>query len=230
MKTELDQNASIESARASADSAQSDLNKLDKDITDLRIKINQTGMLHVVAPRDGTVFRLHATEGTYLKAGSPLCTIVPESDNLVVEMLVDGNDMPLIRDREVAPDGSVIVKGSPVRLQFEGWPAIQFAGWPSVAIGTFGGEVIFVDAMDNGNGFFRVLVAPDPDVISDAQGNTEEISWPAPPVLRQGVGAQGWVLLERVPLWFEVWRQLNGFPPSIKENNKFKVKAKIKAK
>lgn len=230
LKTELDQYAAIENARASADSAQSDLNKLDKEITDLRIKINQTGTLNVIAPRDGIVFRLQATEGTYLKAGSPLCTIVPESDDLVVEMWVDGNDMPLIREREVTPDGSVLEMGSPVRLQFEGWPAIQFAGWPSVAIGTFGGEVIFVDAMDNGNGQFRVLVAPNPDKITDAKGNTDEISWPAAPVMRQRVAAQGWVLLERVPLWFEVWRQLNGFPPSVRENNKFKVKAEVKAK
>jgi hypothetical protein len=31
--------------------------------------------------------------------------------------------------------------------------------------------------------------------------------------LRQGARANAWVLLEQVPLWFEFWRQINGFPP-----------------
>jgi hypothetical protein len=89
-------------------------------------------------------------------------------------------------------------------VQFVGWPAIQFAGWPSVAVGTFGGEVMLVDATDNGQGKFRILVRPDP----------KEDSWPGRTYLRQGVRANGWVLLRTVPLWFELWRQFNGFPPT----------------
>ena len=93
--------------------------------------------------------------------------------------------------------------GREVRLQFEGWPAVQFVGWPSAARGTFGGIVTVVDSHDNGKGKFRVLVEPDPN----------DVSWPSRRYLRQGVQVKGWVLLDEVSLGFEIWRQLNGFPP-----------------
>ena len=89
--------------------------------------------------------------------------------------------------------------------QFEGWPAVQFSGWPSVAVGTFGGVVAFVDAAGDGQGKFRVLVVPDPN----------EPPWPDGKNLRQGGKAKGWVMLNTVPLAYELWRQLNDFPPSI---------------
>ena len=92
-----------------------------------------------------------------------------------------------------------------MRLQFEGWPALQFSGWPSIAVGTFGGRVPLVDPTDNGKGKFRVLVEPDPD----------EQQWPSHRFLRQGVRANGWVLLNVVPIGYELWRQFNGFPPVI---------------
>jgi hypothetical protein len=92
-----------------------------------------------------------------------------------------------------------------VRLQFEGWPAVQFVGWPSVAVGTFGGEVIAVDAADDGRGRFSIIVAPD----------VQDERWPGARFLRQGVRAKAWVLLRQVPLWLELWRQLNGFPPVV---------------
>lgn len=225
IKTKLDMTASIESMQASLDNARGDLNKVEREWTDLQIKINQTGRQLVVSPRDGYVIRLQVNEGTFLKTGSPLCTVIPETDNFVVELWVDGNDMPLIQERVLSPSGEILKYGSPVRLQFEGWPAIQFVGWPSVAIGTFGGEVIFVDKADNGQGKFRVLVAPDPDIIP-GQGNEKQvINWPESPVMRQGILAQGWVLLERVPLWFEIWRQMNGFPPSLNKDNPIRKNA-----
>jgi hypothetical protein len=40
-------------------------------------------------------------------------------------------------------------------------------------------------------------------------------SWPSERFLRQGVRANGWVMLSQVPLWYEIWRQLNGFPPVV---------------
>ncbi len=220
VKTRLDMNASLEKTLATVESARSDLNKVEKEYNDLIIKINQTGRQSVTAPRDGVVFRVSVTQGSFVKSSSPMCIIIPESENLVVEMWVDGNDMPLIQEREVDENGKVLQEGSPVRLQFEGWPAIQFVGWPSVAVGTFGGEVVFVDATDNGKGMFRVLVAPHPDEIPDGQGGIKQVLWPHQPILRQGVLAHGWVLLERVPLWYEVWRQLNGFPPALSEESK----------
>jgi hypothetical protein len=110
-----------------------------------------------------------------------------------VQLWLNGNDVPLVEP------------GRHVRLQFEGWPAVQFAGWPSIAVGTFGGEIVSIDAADDGAGKFRVLIRPD--------GSDQP--WPDVRYLRQGVRANGWVLLNRVPLWFEVWRRLNGFPPVV---------------
>ena len=92
----------------------------------------------------------------------------------------------------------------------------RFAGWPAVAVGTFGGEVVSVDATDNGRGKFRVLIKPDPT----------DKPWPEERFLRQGVRANSWVLLNRVPLWFEVWRQLNGFPPVISMEKEGESKSK----
>ena len=127
-----------------------------------------------------------------LKEGDALFTIVPDTSERVVELWVSGNDMPLIR------------KGDHVRLQFEGWPAVQFAGWPSVAVGTFGGEVAAIDPADDGKGKFRVQVKPP-----------RTRSGPPNDYLRQGVRANGWVMLSQVRLGYEIWRQLNGFPPVI---------------
>jgi hypothetical protein len=92
-----------------------------------------------------------------------------------------------------------------VRLQFEGWPAVQFTGWPSVAVGTFGGVVTLIDATDDGQGKFRIVVTPDP----------RDEPWPSGRYLRQGVRANGWVLLGQVTLGYELWRRFNGFPPVV---------------
>ena len=134
-----------------------------------------------------------------------------------VEVLLDGNDMPLIQAREVDAQGTVLKPGSPARVQFEGWPALQVIGWPSIAVGTFGGEVVVVDPTDNGKGKFRALIAPKPDLVSRSSGKTQVRHWPDERWLRQGVRANGWVLLQQVPLWYELWRQMNGFPPVLTE-------------
>jgi hypothetical protein len=114
----------------------------------------------------------------------------------VVEIYLDGNDTPLVH------------QGDPVRLQFEGWPAVQWVGWPSVAVGTFGGKVIMVDSTDSGAGKFRILVEADP----------ADEPWPAKQYLRQGVNAKGFVLLREVSLGYEFWRRLNGFPIKVADD------------
>ncbi len=147
----------------------------------------------IKAPTDGTILRVVGRlGGEQVSRGEVLAVLVPQTEDRAVELHVDGNDAALIK------------AGSPVRLQFEGWPAVQFSGWPSVAVGTFGGRVAFVDASDDGRGDFRIVVVPDAD----------DSPWPAASYLRQGVLAKGWVLLNRVSLGFEVWRQFNGFPPT----------------
>lgn len=212
-KTELDGEADLNSTRASVESARSDSASAAQSLASLRSKVNESNMLSVVAPRDGVVFRVDATEGTFLSAGKPLATIVPETSDRMVELWIDGNDIPLVQSREVAEDGTVVSEGSLARLQFEGWPAVQFIGWPSVARGTFGGEVVLIDPTDDGTGRFRVLVAPRTDIIDE----DETVEWPGARWLRQGVQVNGWILLNRVPLWFEIWRNLNGFPPALTE-------------
>lgn len=166
---------------------------IQKEIRELDVKLSELDRLTITAPRDGTIFRMPIYErGQLVKEGDPLFTIVPDTTERAVELWISGNDVPLLRE------------GQHVRLQFEGWPAVQFTGWPSVAVGTFGGKVVSVDATDNGKGKFRVLVGPETD--SD---------WPSERFLRQGVRVNGWVMLSQVSLGYEIWRQLNGFPPAL---------------
>ena len=187
-----DFSTSIENAQGTAASGQGDIANAMGELNRLDVQIARQSQQKVLAPRDGTIFRLLAQPfSELLKAGESLAILIPETSDPTVELLMDGNDAPLIQ------------AGAKVRVQFEGWPAIQFAGWPSVAVGTFAGEVLLVDSTDNGQGKFRILVKPDPN----------DEPWPARRYLRQGVRANGWVLLRTVPLWFELWRQFNGFPP-----------------
>lgn len=158
------------------------------------ISLARQNMQRIVAPRDGTIFRLPVnSQSQMIKQGDPLLVIVPHTSQRAVELWVDGRDAPLITHR------------SSVRLEFEGWPAIQVPGWAQVGVGTFEGEISFVDPTDNGSGHFRIMVVHKP-------GTPE---WPSARFLRQGISAKGWVLLERVTIGYELWRLLNGFPPRI---------------
>jgi adhesin transport system membrane fusion protein len=201
-RTGRDYDAAISATRASRRSAESDVAAAERDIAGVDIQISKNSQQVVTAPRDGIVLSVSATDGSYLEPGSLICVVIPDTEARYVEAWIDGMDMPLVTPRSVASDGTV-VPGSPARLQFEGWPAIQSIGWPSLAVGTFGGEVISVDATDDGSGRFRIVVAAD----------SNDQAWPDGRFLRQGVRAKAWVLLNRVPAWREIWRQLNGFPP-----------------
>jgi len=186
--------ARIDSARGSRESAAESLAALRERLAALEVRIAQQNTQLITAPRDGTIMRLFASPGAELvRAGDPLLQLVPDTETRAVELWVDGNDVPLIQS------------GRDVRLQFEGWPAVQFSGWPSVAVGTFGGRVALVDQSDDGQGRFRLLVVPNPD----------DSPWPESAQLRQGVRARGFVLLDRVSLGYELWRQANGFPPTV---------------
>jgi multidrug resistance efflux pump len=172
-----------------------EISKIKNEIEKLETLIARQETQEVVAPRNGYIMRLVAyNNSAVVKQGETLFTIVPETDHPAVQVWVNGNDAPLISP------------GRHVRLQFEGWPAAQFSGWPSVAVGTFGGKVALVDPTDDGAGKFRVIIVPD----------EIDAAWPAFPYLRQGVRAHGWVLLDQVPLGYELWRRMNGFPPSLK--------------
>jgi len=212
-RTSNDFDATIAATHAQKGSAHGDAASAERDLSVIDVQINQTQRQIVEAPREGIVLQVAATDGTYLRPGSLICVIIPETDSRFVEVWVDGNDMPLIHARR--QENGVVLPGSPVRLAFEGWPAVQMIGWPQLAIGTFGGEVVFVDATDDGMGRFRVVVGPAEDVVNrgDGQGPVK-VGWPDKDRwLRQGVRANAWIMLDEVPLWFELWRQINGFPP-----------------
>lgn len=196
VESELEKSKSdIAKAEIEIAKTREEITKIKNEIEKLRTLIARQETQDVVAPRDGYIMRLVAyNKSAIVKQGETLFTIVPETDKPAVQIWVNGNDAPLISP------------GRHVRLQFEGWPAAQFAGWPSVAIGTFGGKVALVDPTDDGMGKFRVVVLPDE---SDAP-------WPEFPYLRQGVRVHGWVLLDQVSLGYEIWRRMNGFPPSLK--------------
>lgn len=186
--------AKIESTKSLREDARSKVALAEKEVTEALTKLERQKTQTIEAPRDGQIFRVRAANTAELiSKGAPLIDLVPDATDLGVELWVRGVDAPL-----VSP-------GRKVRLQFEGWPAVQFAGWPSVAVGTFGGVVSVVDALDDGQGRFRVLVRHDP----------EDEPWPDRKYLRQGVKAKGWLLLDEVSLFYEIWRQLNAFPPSL---------------
>lgn len=176
------------------------LTKLNNYLIDQENKLAGFGRLSVEAPRSGLIQQWNGREGSdAVKKLDQLFVIVPDATELAFEMKVSGNDIPLVHE------------GDRVRMQFHGWPAVQFVGWPSVAIGTFGGKVDRVYPTDDGKGYFSVIVVPDKHFEGEAD-------WPDNRYLRQGVRANGWVLLRRVPLGYEIWRQLNGFPPIVSDD------------
>lgn len=205
---ETDAEGKIVEAQAKLQSADGEIASAKSSLLKAESELASFEMQAITAPRDGTVVRLLANQGQkggQVSQGDPLLQFVPDYKARAVELWVDGNDAPWI------------TAGRKVRLQFEGWPAVQFAaGWPSAALGTFGGEVSLIDAAPNSHGKFRVLIVPSTD--------PNEPVWPGIDVdatrdvrrqLRQGVRCNGWVLLNEVTLGYELWRQLNGFPPNI---------------
>jgi multidrug efflux pump subunit AcrA (membrane-fusion protein) len=193
-KLAADTTSSIEKARAELNKAIEDQNYVQADLLKLQTRLARQETQTITAPQDGTVLRLLANpRAEVLKAGQAVAMFVPDTQFRAVELWVDGNDLPLI------------VTGSHTRLQFEGYPAIQFGGWPEFSVGSFGGQVTLIDASDDGKGQFRVLITHDPN----------DLPWPDPRFLRQGVRVNGWVLLGQVTLGYELWRIFNGFPPLV---------------
>lgn len=179
----------LSNTRAEAFDTEVDIIKSRNELTNTQIR---SGQYQIVAPQDGYIVKaMKAGIGETVKEGDAICTIMPEVSDMAVEMYVKAMDVPLIS------------KGRNVRIQFDGWPALQFSGWPSVSVGTFGGEVKVIDYVNSKPGEFRILVVPD----------SKDESWPTQ--LRNGSGTKGWVMLDSVPIWYELWRQLNGFPPSL---------------
>ena len=189
-----DSGANVEKTRSELAKSREELQSAETEKLKLETRTARQNTQTLVAPRDGTILRLLANPNAeVVKPGVAVAILIPATQQRAVELWVDGNDAPLID------------LGRKVRLQFEGYPAVQFSGWPETAVGTFGGEVALMDSTDNGKGDFRILVLPDPD----------DEPWPHQRFIRQGVRANGWVLLNKVRLGYELWRNFNGFPPLI---------------
>lgn len=179
-------------------SGQADIAKLENQFTSYNIR---NGMYYLMASQSGQVVKAQkAGIGEFVKDGDMIAEIVPDKIQYAVEMFVQPLDLPLL-----AP-------GQKVRFFFDGFPAIVFSGWPKASSGTFGGEVVAVESNVSVNGKFRVLVKED---VYDK---------PWPKELKIGVGAQGIALLKDVPVWYELWRNINGFPPDYYKQNESRKK------
>ncbi|GGB67085.1 biotin attachment protein [Flavobacterium suaedae] len=169
------------------------VNKLENQYVNYSIR---NGMYYIKAPQDGYVNRaLQSGLGETIKEGTPIVSIMPSDYEIAVETYVNPIDLPLLK------------RGEKVRVWFDGWPTIVFSGWPNMSYGTFGGEIVAIENFISPNGKYRVLIAPD------------KSAEPWPEQLSIGAGAQTMALLETVPVWFEIWRTLNGFPPNYYQPN-----------
>jgi multidrug resistance efflux pump len=166
---------------------QADIAKLENQYASYAIR---NGMYYVLASQSGQIVKAQkAGIGEFVKEGEMIAEIVPDKIQYAVEMFVQPLDLPLLAIKQK------------VRFLFDGFPAIVFSGWPKASSGTFGGEIVAVENNVSVNGKFRVLVKED---VTDK---------PWPKELKIGAGAQGITLLKDVPVWYELWRNINGFPP-----------------
>lgn len=167
-------------------SGQADIAKLENQYASYNIR---NGMYYIIATQDGQVVKAQkAGIGEFVKEGDMIAEIVPDKIKYAVELYVQPLDLPLVAN------------GQKVRFLFDGFPAIVFSGWPRASSGTFGGVITAIESNVSKNGKFRVLVQEDP------------ADKPWPKELRMGTGAQGIALLKDVPVWYELWRNINGFP------------------
>ena len=174
---------------ASLNETRAEISKMENELTNVLVRQSQ---YQVIAPQSGYVVQtMKFGIGETIKEGDAVATILPESSDMAFEMYIKAMDMPLLST------------GRKVRVEFDGWPALAFSGWANASIGTFGGEVAIIDRIESKNGLFRIIVKPDPD----------DENWPDQ--LRLGSAAKGWVMLHDVPIWYEIWRNMNGFPPTL---------------
>ena len=198
LKNEFEQKISkLISERSTARSmlmqSRADLVKLQNTLSNYEVR---RGFYYITAPREGYVLKtLKAGIGETIKEGAPVASIMTKDYSAAVEIFVRPVDLPLF---EI---------GDKVRIQFDGWPALVFSGWPNLSFGTFGGEVIAIDNFISENNLYRIMLIPDEE---------DPVEWPDQ--IRPGSGAKTWALLQDVPVWYEIWRQLNGFPPDYYES------------
>lgn len=168
-----------------------DIAKLENQVANYKAR---QGLYFVIASQDGQVVQINkAGIGEILKDGESIGIIVPEKVDYAVEIYIKPVDLPLVKE------------GQRVMCIFDGFPAIVFSGWPNSSYGTFAGKVIAAENNISANGMFKALVIQDKN----------EKQWP--PKIKMGTGVQGIAILNDVPIWYELWRNINGFPPDYYE-------------
>lgn len=205
VNTSIEQNATIQDyneklSKTEGDRFQSmgqiegsdgDIAKLENQVANYRAR---QGLYFVIASQDGQVVQINkAGIGEILKDGESIGIIVPEKVDYAVEIYIKPVDLPLVKE------------GQRVMCIFDGFPAIVFSGWPNSSYGTFAGKVIAVENNISANGMFKALLIQDKN----------EKQWP--PKIKMGTGVQGIAILNDVPIWYELWRNINGFPPDYYE-------------
>ncbi len=175
-------------AQSSGFDAEAQVTKLENNFTNYSMR---NDMYYIKAPQDGYISKaIKGGIGETFKAGEQIVGIMPSIYDVAIETYVNPIDLPLVH------------LGEEFRVQFDGWPAIVFSGWPNVSYGTYGAKVVAIERFISPNGKFRILLSPDQN----------DHTWPE--AIRVGSGAKTIGLLEDVPIGFELWRKLNGFPPN----------------
>ncbi|MDG1804953.1 HlyD family efflux transporter periplasmic adaptor subunit [Flavicella sp.] len=192
--------SALYTAKSSHYDTQVQVSKLENSYTNYQ---KRNDLLFITSPQNGYINKaIIGGIGETFKEGQELLGIMPASYELAVETFVKPNDLPLLH------------VGEKVRVQFEGWPAIVFSGWPNQSYGTYGARVVAIQNFISPNGKYRVLLAPDSD----------DHTWPD--AIRIGSGARTFALLEDVPIWYELWRQINSFPPNYYQPTQMEGKEK----
>jgi len=187
-------------AEAGRDASVAEAARVGEQLADVSLRLSNAEQRRlagkVLAPIDGTVVKMaKAGVGETVSQGETLIRLSPTSTDKAIEMTAEGLDAPLLN------------VGRKVRILFYGIPAIPLPAWPELMAGTYSGVIKVIDQVDDGRGNYRFWVVPDPD----------DRAWPEQSHVRQGTKAMGWIILNRVPLWYELWRRFNLFPPDYRE-------------
>ena len=201
-KSESEQQSAVSSKLQSV----AETSKLRNQLSNYNLR---QSLYFITAPQSGYITKaIKKGIGETIKEGTDIATIMPADYDLAIEIYIKPQDLPLLSIGNVA------------RLRLDGWPAIVISGWPESSTGIFAGQIVAIDQFISDNGYYRVLISPDP----------KEKPWPDK--LRVGTGARAFILLRDVPIWYEIWRQLNGFPPDfygVDKKEEVKRKAPLKS-
>ena len=187
----------IKSLEETIISSRNEVMSFDQDLERQSMNISRYATSEVYAQKDGYVVRLYESDkNKLLKKGNEVIYFAPLVSEKALLLKVSDFNMPLIKE------------GLPVRLMFYGWPAMQISGWPVIKFGTFGGVIKKLDSVSYDKGYFYAYVIEDPNE-----------PWPEGDALKVGTQTTAWVRLESVPIWYQLWRHINGQPPRMVSPN-----------